>query len=66
LCSFFKGKIKHLTDRIKSAGLKQCAISEITKAELVYGAAHSSNPYKNYHRLGTWLESVATIPIASQ
>ncbi len=44
---FFRGKY-NLYNKIMDVGIKNCAISEITLAELVYGAEHSDNPSKNH------------------
>jgi tRNA(fMet)-specific endonuclease VapC len=44
---FFRGKF-NLIDKIESIGLQNCAISEITLAELVFGAENSENPKKNH------------------
>ena len=44
---FFRGKYK-MIDKLKLIGLKDCAISEITLAELVFGAENSDNPNKNH------------------
>lgn len=41
-----KGKFD-LHEKLKSVGIENCAISEISLAELVYGAEYSSNPEKN-------------------
>lgn len=40
---FFRGKF-NLIDKIESIGIQKCAISEITLAELVFGAENSENP----------------------
>lgn len=42
---FFRGKFSML-EKIKAAKLENCAISEITLAELAFGAENSSNPEK--------------------
>lgn len=52
-----------MVDKIDSIGLKRCAISEITKAELIYGAAYSANPLKNYRLIATLCEDVTTLPV---
>jgi tRNA(fMet)-specific endonuclease VapC len=44
---FFRGKFE-LIGKIEEVELKNCAISEITLAELVFGAENSQNPNKNY------------------
>lgn len=43
---FFKGQFG-LIEKIKQIGFPECAISEITLAELIYGAEKSKNVTKN-------------------
>lgn len=53
LIDFFKGKYK-LNEKIKSVGLQNCFVSEITIAEITYGALKSSDVAKeleNVHRV---------------
>ncbi len=42
---FFKGKF-NLIDKLTKIGIENCAISEITLAELIFGAENSTNPKK--------------------
>lgn len=42
---FFRGKF-NLLSKFEDVGVENCAISEITLAELVYGAEKSQNPTK--------------------
>ncbi len=44
---FFRGKFD-LIEKFESIGVKNCAISEITLAELVFGAESSENTQKNH------------------
>ena len=44
---FFKGEY-NLIDKLQTIGLSNCAISEITLAEMVFGAENSASPKKNY------------------
>lgn len=53
----------NLIDKFQEIGLEDCAISEITLAELVFGAENSSNPKKNYKIIDTFSEQVKIIPI---
>ncbi len=46
---FFRGRF-NLFEKINQVELKNCVISEITLAELIFGAENSDNPRKN-HRL---------------
>jgi tRNA(fMet)-specific endonuclease VapC len=59
---FFRGKF-HLDKKLKSVGFSNCAISEITLAELIYGAEYSSNPEKNLQLIDTFTKDIAIIPI---
>ena len=59
---FFRGKY-NLMQKINSVGIENCSISEITLAELVYGAEYSSNPEKNHDLISKFIEQVSIIPI---
>ena len=59
---FFNGKFK-LIDKIEEVGLSNCAISEITLAELVFGAEKSSNPKKNHTIIEMFVTQVTVLPI---
>jgi len=59
---FFRGKF-NLSEKIEKVGLKNCAISEITLAELVFGAENSINPEKNHAIIERFAEQVIIFPI---
>jgi tRNA(fMet)-specific endonuclease VapC len=59
---FFRGDF-NLIEKIQEIGLKNCAISEITLAELVFGAENSKYPKKNFELIETFSEQVAILPI---
>ena len=59
---FFRGKF-NLIDRLEAVGLENCAISEITLAELVFGAENSQNPLKNYELIEKLTNVVTILPI---
>jgi tRNA(fMet)-specific endonuclease VapC len=59
---FFQGKF-NLIDKIESIGLQNCAISEITLAELVFGAENSENPKKNHKIIDKFIPQVTILPI---
>jgi tRNA(fMet)-specific endonuclease VapC len=59
---FFRGK-HNLIDKVEMVGLTNCAISEITLAELVFGAENSQNPKKNHNIIDNFASQVAIIPI---
>ena len=44
---FFRGKF-NLLSKFEEVGIDNCAISEITLAELVFGAEKSRDPIKNH------------------
>lgn len=50
---------------MKEIGIEYCFISEITLAELKYGAAYSNNPIKHHEEIEKLLESLQVIPISS-
>ncbi len=59
---FFRGKF-NLLDKFQEIKLSDCAISEITLAELVFGAENSSNPKKNFQLIESFSEQVIILPI---
>ena len=61
---FFRGKFDLLT-KFEEVGIHNCSISEITLAELVYGAEKSQNPIKNHKLIKDFIERVAVLPIYS-
>lgn len=52
-------------DKIKSIGIQNCFISEITLAELKYGARCSNDPEKHLSQINLLLNNLAVIPISS-
>ncbi len=59
---FFRGKF-NLIDRLKQVGIENCAISEMTLAELVFGAENSLTPQKNHNIIDQFSEQVTILPI---
>lgn len=59
---FFKGKYD-LIDKLLEIGIENCAISEITLAELIFGAENSSNPKKNHELIEKLIEQTTILPI---
>ena len=59
---FFRGAFG-LLEKIQEIGLINCAISEITLAELAYGAENSSNPEKNFRLIEKFSQQVKVLPI---
>ena len=54
-----------IRDSIERIGIDQCHISEITYAELLYGAECSSDPAKNTALVDRVLEDINMIPISN-
>jgi tRNA(fMet)-specific endonuclease VapC len=59
---FFRGKFG-VIDKLNFVGLKNCAISEITLAELAFGAENSDNPEKNYEIIEKFSNQLTILPI---
>lgn len=59
---FFRGKYD-LLKKFESIGKENCAISEITLAELVYGAEYSADPEKNHAMIAQFIEEVLVISV---
>ena len=59
---FFRGKF-NLYGKFQEIGIEDCAISEITLAELVFGAENSSNPRKNLDLIESFSDQVMILPI---
>jgi tRNA(fMet)-specific endonuclease VapC len=65
ICIFlFRDKFG-LQQRINEVGLSNCSISEITIAELIYGAKKSVQPEKNIDLIEKFLLQVKVFPISS-
>jgi len=61
---YFRGN-KNVTDRIKLIGLKNCFISEITIAELKYGANKSAKFEYHNKLIEDFTEDINVIPITN-
>jgi len=59
---YFKGQFD-LNSRIVKIGFKNFAISEITLAELIYGAEKSQRREKNLKVIENFLEKITILPI---
>ena len=56
ICIFYmKGKYQ-LNEKIKRVGQDNCYISEVTVAELLFGAARSANKEKHLKQIATFIE----------
>ena len=58
----FRGQF-NLLDKFREIDLQDCAISEITLAELIFGAENSANPEKNQKIIEAFLEQIKILPI---
>ena len=59
---FFRGKF-NLIEKLEEVGLTNCAISEMTLAELVFGAENSQTPQKNREIVDKFSTKVTVLPI---
>jgi tRNA(fMet)-specific endonuclease VapC len=59
---FFNGKF-NLREKIRERGFENCAVSEITIAELKYGIAKSTKKEKNLQVLQTFQAKIEVLPI---
>lgn len=63
ICVFFlRGKL-NLDKMVKEVGLEKCYISEITVAELRFGAENSDDPMKSNKAVDIFLKGLTIIPI---
>lgn len=58
----FRGKF-NLVEKFQKEGVEQFVISEITLAELVYGAENSSNPKKNLDIIESFVGQITILPV---
>jgi len=58
----FKGKFD-IDKKIEKVGIQNCAISEITYAELIYGAEKSEHPIKNLAVIENFTSQISILPI---
>lgn len=63
ICVFFlRGKL-NLDQIVKEKGLENCYVSEITVAELRFGAQNSDNPAKSHKAVDAFLNGLTILPI---
>ncbi|WP_289658425.1 type II toxin-antitoxin system VapC family toxin [Flavobacterium panacagri] len=63
ICVFFlRGKL-NLDKMLKQVGLENCYISEITVAELRFGAENSDDPIKSNKAVDVFLRGLTILPI---
>ncbi|MFQ6602808.1 PIN domain-containing protein [Flavobacterium sp. C3NV] len=63
ICVFFLRGRLNLDKIVKEVGLDNCYISEITVAELRFGAENSDDPIKSNKAVDIFLKGLAIIPI---
>ncbi len=61
---FFKGKFE-IEEKMDAVGITNCLISEITLAELKFGAENSGNVEKHRSEVDELIETVQVLPITS-
>ncbi|MGC4037975.1 MAG: type II toxin-antitoxin system VapC family toxin [Chitinophagaceae bacterium] len=62
-CVFYlRGKLK-LDEVIKEKGRENCFISEITVAELLFGAENSDDPSKSHKAVDNFIAGLSIVPI---
>ena len=59
---FLRGKY-NIIEKLNEVGIDNCAISEITLAELVFGADKSDNPKKNHKLIKKFIGQLSILPI---
>jgi tRNA(fMet)-specific endonuclease VapC len=59
---FLRGKY-NIIEKLNEVGTDNCAISEITLAELVFGAEKSNNPKKNHKLIEKFAGQLSILPI---
>jgi len=65
ICIFFFRDKYNISKILKEKGLENCCVSEITIAELRYGAENSQNPQKHHWILDCFLKKITLIPITN-
>lgn len=59
---FLRGQFG-LLEKFNELGMENFAISEITLAELIFGAENSTNPTKNHQLIENFISQVIVLPI---
>jgi tRNA(fMet)-specific endonuclease VapC len=63
ICIFYFKEKYNIGDRLLQIGFENCAISEITLAELIYGVECSANVEKNMAFINALIRKVKVLPI---
>ena len=65
ICVFFFRNKFNIGNIILEKDIKNCCISEVTVAELRYGAENSANPSRHHHLIDVFLQQIPVISITS-
>lgn len=63
ICIYLLKGLYGLAEQIEKAGVENCFLSEITIAELKYGAENSQFPEKNHTKIALLEEKFTIVPI---
>jgi len=63
ICIFYFKENPDVLNRLRQLSFENCAISEITLAELVYGAECSANVEKNMNIINSFIRRIQVLPI---
>ncbi len=63
ICIHFLGDEYNIKSKIEKAGLENCLVSEVTIAELKFGAENSRNKEKNRKTIDDFSKKFSIIPI---
>ena len=63
ICIHFLGDEYNIKEKIEKAGLENCLVSEVTIAELKFGAENSLNKEKNRKTIDNFVKKFSIIPI---
>ena len=63
ICIHFLRRKYNILDKLEIIDIANCSISEITLAELVFGAEKSNNPKKNHQLIEQFVNKLTIIPI---
>ncbi len=63
ICVFFLRGKYNLDSILKNKGLENCCISEVTVAELRYGAENSTDTFKSHLAVDAFVNGLTIIPI---
>ena len=65
ICVFLLRQKYSVADRLLNVGIENCSISEITVAELLYGAYCSANPEQNLKAVNVFCEGFNILSITN-